>query len=68
MTFGGVWWGFLVNFGEFAKIVANALRSKAGSKGSSLCKLRRYFVCQDRVLFAVGEVVWILGHKFSQNR
>ena len=52
MTLGGVWWGVLVNFGEFDKIVAIALRSnsKAGSKGRSLCNLRRYFVYQDRVL------------------
>ena len=56
MIFGGVWWGFWVVLGEFDKIVANALRSKDGSKGRSLCNLRRYFWCQYRVLFAVGEV------------
>ena len=61
IIFGGVWWGFLVNFGEFDKIVTNALRSKDGSKGRSLCNLRRYFVCHDRVLFLVGEVCLDFG-------
>ena len=50
-----------MNFGEFDKIVANALHSKVGSKGRSLCNLRRYFVCQDRVLFAVGDACLDFG-------
>ena len=50
-----------MNFGEFDKIVATVLRSKAGSKGRSLCNLRRYFVCQDQVLFAVGEACLDFG-------
>ena len=53
--------GFLVNFGKFDKIVASALHSKVGSKGKSLCNLRKYFVCQDRILFAVGEACLDFG-------
>ena len=53
--------GVLENFGEFDKIVANALRSKVGSKGRLLCNLRRYFVCHDRVLVVIGEACLDVG-------
>ena len=50
MTFGGVCVGVLVNFGAFDKIVANALRCKAGSEGRSLVtfQLPKYYLSKTK--------------------
>ena len=47
--------------GEFDKMLVSALHSKDGSKGRSLCNLWRYFWCQYRALFMVGEVCLDFG-------